>query len=276
MTLALGWFSTGRGPTSRRLLAAAHEEIASGRLDARIAVVFCNREPGEDENTDGFLEQVRGYGLPLVALSSRDFRRKRDGAVARKGKPLPDWRRDYDRGVMRLLEPYSFVLGVLAGYMLIFCEEAVQRYDLLNLHPAEPGGPAGTWQDVIWRLIEKRASRSGVMLHLATPELDEGPTVTYCTYPIRGPGFDPLWQDVERRSVDEIKATEGESNALFAEIRRHGVAREIPLVVETLRAFAGGRILIQHKKVVDAGGRPIGGYDLTGEIEARVASTLAG
>ena len=57
--LTIGWFSTGRGPGSRKLLAAATNEIASGRLDARIPVVFCNREPGEDENTDLFLDQVR-------------------------------------------------------------------------------------------------------------------------------------------------------------------------------------------------------------------------
>ena len=58
MTLDIGWFSTGRGPGSRRLLAAVQDEIASGRLDARIAVVFCNRNPGEDENTDLFLEEI--------------------------------------------------------------------------------------------------------------------------------------------------------------------------------------------------------------------------
>lgn len=274
MTLTLGWYSTGRGATSRKLLAAAHEEIASGRLDARIAAVFCNREPGEDENTDAFLDQARGYGVPLVCLSSRDFRRRLGERPARKGEPLPDWRRDYDREVMRLLAPYPFDLGVLAGYMLIFCEQASARYNLLNLHPAAPGGPKGVWQDVIWQLIEERQDRAGVMMHLATPELDEGPPVTYCTYPIRGPAFDPLWREVEGRTVDEVKATEGEANRLFAEIRRHGVAREIPLVVETLRALAGGRVGIEGKRVVDGEGRPITGYDLTDDIERAVAATM--
>ncbi len=271
MSLRLGWFATSRGETSRKLLATAYDAIASGRLNARIAVVFCNRERGEDPNTDLFLDQVRSYGLPLVCLSSRDFRRRLGAPIARKDQPLPEWRRDYDREVMRLLDPYPFDIGVLAGYMLIFGEEAAARYDLLNLHPAAPGGPAGVWQDVIWQLIESRADRAGVMMHLATPELDQGPVVTYCTYPIRGPAFDPLWAQIEGRSVDEIKAAEGESNALFREVRRHGVAREIPFVVETLRAFAGGRLRIDGKRPVDAAGRPIAGYDLTPEIEQAVA-----
>ena len=274
--LRLGWFSTGRGATSRKLLAAAQDAIASGRLRARIAVVFCNREPGEDPNTDLLLEDVRGYGLPLVCLSSSRFRRQRHEAVARKGQPLPEWRRQYDREVMRLLEPYAFDLGVLAGYMLIFCEEACARYNLLNLHPAAPSGPKGVWQDVIWELIEQRAERAGVMMHLATPQLDEGPPVTYCTYPIRGAAFDDLWRDIEGRNLVHVRASEGESNGLFVQIRRHGVAREIPFVIETLRAFAGGWVGIVDKRVVDASGRAIGGYDLTEEIERMVAAELAG
>ncbi len=270
MTLRLAWFATGRGQMSGKLLAAAREAIDAGRLNAEIAVVFCNRAPGEDENTDAFLEQVRASGIPLVTLSSRDFRKRVGGEMARKGEALPAWRRDYDREVMHLLDPYAFDLGVLAGFMLIFGEEAATRWDLLNLHPAAPGGPAGMWQDVIWQLIEQNSDHAGVMVHLATPELDGGPVVTYCTYPIRGPEFGPLWHDVECRSLGEARADLGEELPLFKAIRRAGVAREVPLVVETLRAFADGRVRIEGKRVVDAGGQTIRGYDLTEQIEALV------
>ena len=121
--LRLAWFSTGRGPGSRRLLAAVQGEIAAGRLDAQIAVAFCNRERGEDSNTDLFLDQAAAYGLPLVCLSSRRFRKEKGGEPARKDEPLPEWRREYDREVMNRLAGYDFDLGMLAGYMLIFCDE---------------------------------------------------------------------------------------------------------------------------------------------------------
>jgi phosphoribosylglycinamide formyltransferase 1 len=271
--LNIAWFSTGRGPGSRRLLAAARDEIAAGRLDARIAVVFCNRDNGEDENTDLFLEQVRGYGLPLVSLSSRDFRRQRGEKPVRKGELLPEWRSEYDRKVMRQLALYPFDIGVLAGYMLIFTEVFLRKYDLLNLHPAAPGGPKGIWQDIIWQLIETRAERAGVMMHLATPELDEGPPVTFCTYSIRGPAFDPLWRDAEERGIEDVKAVDGEAHPLFAEIRRHGVARELPLVIETVRAFAEQRIRIANKHPADAAANPIPPADLTEQIESVVART---
>lgn len=267
MTLRLAWFATARGETSGKLLAAAREAIADGRLDAEIAVVFCNRSPGEDANTDAFLEQVRASGLPLVTLSSRDFRKRIGGEVARKGETLPEWRRQYDREVMRALEPCSFDVGVLAGFMLIFGEEAAARWDLLNLHPAAPGGPIGMWQDVIWQLIAENADHAGVMVHLATPDLDQGPVVTYCTYPIRGPAFDPLWRDVECHTLAEARSDKGEDLPLFKAIREAGVAREVPLVIETLRAFADARIRIAGKSVVDANGHEIAGYDLSEVIE---------
>jgi folate-dependent phosphoribosylglycinamide formyltransferase PurN len=271
MTLRLGWFSSGRGPGSRRLLATVHDEIAAGRLDARIAFVFCNREPGQDPQTDLFLEQVRGYGLPLVCLSSLRFRRERGESPARPDEPLPAWRHDFDREVIRLLEPYTFDTGMLAGYMLIATEALCQRHDLLNLHPAAPDGPPGTWQEVIWRLIEEGADHSGVRIHLATTDLDMGPPVAYCVYSLRGVGIDPLWRDVERRGVAAVRREDGEENALFQEIRRLGVERELPLVVETLRAFAEGRVSVRDRRVVDAAGRQITGYDLTAEIERIVA-----
>jgi len=269
--LRLGWFTTGRGPGSRRLLATVHDEIAAGRLDARIVVVFCNREPGQDPQTDQLFEQIRGYGLPLVYLSTLRFRREHGERPAKPGEALPEWRHDFDGEVVGLLEPYPFDLGVLAGYMLIATEVLCHRYDLLNLHPAAPDGPPGTWQEVIWWLIEQGVDHSGVRMHLATTDLDMGPPVAYCTYPIRGPALDDLWREVERQGVATAKAAEGEENTLFQEIRRQGVARELPLVVETLRAFAQGHVRIRDKRVVDAQGHEIAGHDLTNEIERIVA-----
>jgi folate-dependent phosphoribosylglycinamide formyltransferase PurN len=270
--LSIGWFSTGRDEAACQLLEAARNAIQAGELNGRIAFVFSNRDQGEDPASDRLFDLVEGYGIPLVCLSSKRFRQERAEPPARAGEPLPAWRAEYDRAVIRLLEEHRFDLGVLAGYMLIFTEEACERYNLLNLHPAPPGGPAGTWQEVIWQLIEQRASTAGVMMHLATKELDQGPPVTYCTYSIRRAAFDRLWAQVVGRSVAEVQASEGEDNPLFQEIRRQGVMRELPLVVATLRAFADGKVRIAGGRAVDAGGIPIDAYDLTQEIDRLVGS----
>lgn len=274
--LRLGWFSSSRGQTSRKLLTAVQERLVTGDIDAEIAVVFCDRERSEAENTDAFLDLVESYGIPLVTLSYRDYRRSRGQPPAPKDGPLPEWRRDYDREVIERLRPYDFDVGMLAGYMLVASDLLCDRYDLLNLHPAAPNGPKGVWQDVIWQLIEQRAKTAGVMVHLATPELDAGPVVAYCRYPIRGQAFEPLWTGIEGRALEEIKASEGEGTPLFQEIRRHGVAREIPLVVETVRSFADGELRIVENRVVDREGRPVAGRDLSDRIEALIAEEHQG
>lgn len=275
MSIKIGWFSTGRDEAAGDLLTAAVEAIRKGDLKAEISFVFGSRERGEAGPSDRFFDVVESYGLPLLTLSYSRYRRERDLPVVRAGEPLLPWRRDYDGEVARLIEPYPFDVGMLAGFMLIFTDVVCERWPLLNLHPAAPGGPIGMWQDVIWRLIAERADSSGITIFRCTTELDRGPTVTYCTYPLRGPTLDPLWQRIEGHSVQQIKAAEGEENALFKEIRRQGATRELPLIVATLRAFADDRLRFRGLDVVSPDGRPIRGYDLTPEVEAAAASLLA-
>jgi phosphoribosylglycinamide formyltransferase-1 len=269
--LRIGWFSTGRGEGSQKLLRTAVEAVREGRLDAEIAFVFCNRERGQFAATDEFLAQVDSYGIPLFTLSDARFRRERGGEVARAGQPLPAWRTDFDREVVRQVERYPCDIGMLAGYMLITTPPLFEMRPLLNLHPAAPGQPAGTWQQVTWELIAQRVDHGGVRIHLATAGLDEGPIVTYCTYPLRGGSIDLLWRAAEARPVADIRETEGEANGLFQEIRRRGAARELPLVVETLRAFADGRLRIVDGRIMSGDTKIVGGFDLTPEIEGSLA-----
>lgn len=268
-TYKIGWFSTGRGPGSRGLLTAAHNAIASGEIKAEIEFVFCSRERGDAEGSDQFLRLVQEYQLPLIALSYQRFR-KAQGARPPQAGDIPAWRLDYDREIMERLKPFKPDLSILAGYMLVIGPEMCRRYKMLNLHPAAPGGPKGTWQEVIWQLIAEKAQSTGVMMHLVTPELDRGPVVTYCTFPIRGVSFDPLWQQLDSHPIDEAKKTEGEENALFKLIRAEGVKREIPLILTTIKAFSEGRVEIEGSRVFDASGCEVKGYDLTQEIEAKV------
>ncbi|MSQ40771.1 MAG: phosphoglycerate transporter [Dehalococcoidia bacterium] len=258
--LKLGWFSTGRGEGSRGLLQTTLDAIHRKELDARILFVFCNREPGEHEGSDLFQRLVRESGIPLVTLSSRRFARQ-------QGKPFSQVRLEYDREVVRLLGGFAPDLCVLAGYMLITGPELCRRYPMLNLHPALPGGPSGTWQEVIWQLMAARASESGVMVHLVTEEVDQGPPITYCSFPIQSEPFDPHWRELKRRSVEEVKGQEGEEHPLFRLIRQEQMRRERPLMVETLKAFAQGRFRLVAGQVVDAHGQPVPTLCLNEEVE---------
>jgi phosphoribosylglycinamide formyltransferase-1 len=271
----LGWFATGRGEGSRGILKAVQETITAGELDAEIEFVFCNREREETEATDIFLDMVEGYGIPLINFSYKMYRAILDKPNPDPSEPLPQWRIDYDREVMKRLEGFSPDLCVLAGYMLINGPELSYKYDFLNLHPAAPEGPAGTWQQVIWRLIETGADRQGIKMHVAIPEMDVGPTATYCTFPIRGKAFDGYWEEIKGKSVGEIKEEWGVENPLFKAIRAYGYIRETPLIIATLGAFSRGEVRITpEKQVVDASGKRIDGYDLSAEIDEMVKGKL--
>ena len=268
----LGWFSTGRGEGSKGLLRAAQAAITSGQLEAEIEFVFCSRERGETEPTDQFLQMVEDYGIPLVCFSYQKYRRARSERTPPPGTPMPQWRLDYDIEIMARLKDFQPDLCVLAGYLLILGKEMSHRYNIINLHPAAPGGPTGIWQDVIWKLIEIDADETGAMMHLAIPELDEGPVVTYCKFPIKGSTFDEHWRDIRKHSLDEVRTTQGEDNPLFKLIRQNGVAREVPLVLSTIQAFSQGKVKIDpNRKITDAEGNVIDGYDLTSEINELVA-----
>ena len=269
MTVRLGWFTTGRGVGSRGMYEAVTAAIAAGELDAEFACVFCNREPGENETTDGFFDLVRADGNPLVTRSSVMHRRAVGGALSRTGEALPPWRSEFDSLIAEDLRSYPFDVGMLAGYMLIFTGDFVQHHPLLNLHPALPGGPIGTWREVIRELITSQANETGVMLHLAIPEVDEGSVVAYCRYSLRTPEFEPLWAE-----LDGPAATMGrealEATALFQAIREMGMRYESPLLVETLVEFSTGELRIDGPRVVDSSGGERAAADLTDAVETRV------
>jgi folate-dependent phosphoribosylglycinamide formyltransferase PurN len=267
--MRVGWFTSGRGPGSLALLSAAIEATESGRLPIEIAYVFCNRGRGEHEPADHLLDLAESHHLPVVTLSSSAFRRQVGGEVARADRPLPPWRMDYDRAVLDLLDPFDTRVAVLAGYLLI-APELCKQLDLLNLHPAAPGGPAGLWQEVIWQLIEQGADRSGVTIFRATPELDAGPPLSFCTYSLRDDQINPLWTAIKGRGVAEVRAEQGESLPLFAEIRRRGAQRETPLLLATLAALATSQIQVAGGRVLDERGTEVAPLDLSNEVDTAI------
>jgi len=256
--LNIGWFSTGRDEAARQLLQAVQDKVHRGDIDGKINFVFSNREPGEANESDLFFELVQSYDIPLVCLSHKKFKTAKDEEALGIKK---EWRIQYDREVNKKIAPFAPDLCVLAGYMLIVSKELCQKYDMINLHPAPPGGPTGSWQEVIWTLIQNEADIAGAMIHLATPELDRGPVVSYCLFSIKGDPFAEYWR-------------KGDKDMLFRLIRQHELAREFPLIILTLQDLSRGEVDIKDGRIIDAQGKPIGGYNLSGRIDEEVKKNL--
>ena len=274
--LNIGWFSTGRGEGSRGLLRFVQDRLAPEGLDARIDFVFSNRAPGEAEGSDEYFRLARNYGLPLVTHSSAEFRRRRGGRFT-------DHRAEFDAEVLELLAGRQPDICVLAGYMLIASSGLCRAFPLLNLHPALPDGPIGTWQEVVWQLIEQRAARTGAMTHLATEEVDRGPLVSYVSVPLDTPQLAPHWHkldDSDATAVGAIREGIGEDYELFRLIRAEQYAREPYLLLETLRAISLGEVALDVSRaggevtVLPASGSDpdsFGGLCLNERVEAAMA-----
>ncbi len=263
--LNIGWFSTGKDEAAQRLLQAVWYKSHNGDINGEISFVFSNREPSETKESDLFFELVRSYNIPLIYLSHKRFKAVREDK---------EWRIKYDREVNKKIERFVPNLCVLAGYMLITSAELCQKHDMINLHPAPPGGPTGTWQEVIWALIQNKADTAGAMMHLVTPELDKGPPVAYCTFPIKGKPFDTYWREIKGQPTEEIKKKQGENNRLFKLIRQYELAREFPLIILTLQALSRGELNIKDRGVIDTKGKLINGYDLSSKVDEEVKKSL--
>jgi phosphoribosylglycinamide formyltransferase-1 len=265
MLYRLGWFSTGRDEAAIELLQIVVEHISKGMIPAEIGYVFCNREKGESLESDRFIQFVESLKIRLLLLSARDF------SPSLREKNREAWRNSYHQEIAKRLLDFPVDTIVLAGYMLIVSPSFCESFPTINLHPAAPKGPKGTWQEVIWTLIQKRASETGVMMHLVTKDLDEGPPITFVTFPIKGRVFDQLWEDwdkkLKQRSFQQWVREEGENHPLFREIRRQGVRRELPLIVMTLKALSENRVRIERGKVLDDKGKEVEGICLNDEVE---------
>lgn len=259
--LSVGWFSSGRDPAARMLLGAIWEEMKKGFLPGEILYVFSSREPGESRESDYFLEYVSGLKLPLITFSARRFKPE----LWRASRE--EWRRLYHAEVAQKIKVYPVQTVVLAGYMLILSPQICAAYNFINLHPALPGGPKGTWQEVIWQLMETKAAEAGAMVHVVTPELDAGPALTYASFSLKEPAFAPYREECMRRGLKKIKEEEGEENALFQKIRAEEIKREPALLILTLRLLAQGELEIKEGQVLDSRGQPAPPRCLNREVE---------
>ena len=207
--LKIGWLSSGMGEGSLRLFESVMKSIKSGYINTRIDYVFCNRGLKESEKTDSFLQIVRNYNIPLITFSSKNF----------KGNVL-----SYNRQIWDKMRVFKTDFLIAAGYKQIILE-FFKTTAILNLHPALPNGPTGTWKTVITELIEENAKHSGLMINRVTKDVDRGPVLTYCKFPI------PKLE--------------------FSAIRYEQLKREGIFMVETIKAITDKKIILSNTEALD-------------------------
>jgi phosphoribosylglycinamide formyltransferase 1 len=153
----LGILLSGRGSNFQ----AIADRIASGDLNAEIAVVISNRTaaPG--------LAIARERGYPAVAIPSKGLDREA-----------------YDRLVVAELERHRVDLVCLAGFMRLLSPYFIRQYPqrILNIHPSLlPAFPGLDAQEQAWR---HGVRFSGCTVHFVDEHLDSGPIIRQAVVPV--------------------------------------------------------------------------------------------
>jgi formyltetrahydrofolate-dependent phosphoribosylglycinamide formyltransferase len=157
---------SGSGTNLQALIDAAND----GRLPARIAAVFSNRQAAYG------LRRAEEAGIPTVYVPLKPYR------DAGKSRAV------YDAELAVAVAGYEPALVVLAGWMHVLSAAFLDRFPrrVINLHPALPGQFAGT--HAIERAYEAfqrgEIGGSGCMVHYAIPEVDAGTVIAKKEVPL--------------------------------------------------------------------------------------------
>ena len=153
----LGILLSGRGSNFE----AIADNVASGELDAIIAVVISNKAdaPG--------IESARRRGLKAMVIPSK--------GVARE---------EHDRLVVAALEDHKVDLVCLAGYMRLLSPWFIQQFPnrILNIHPSLL--PAFPGLDAQQQAFDYGVKVSGCTVHFVDADLDHGAIILQKTVPV--------------------------------------------------------------------------------------------
>jgi phosphoribosylglycinamide formyltransferase-1 len=156
----LGVLVSGRGSNLQAIIDA----IASGRLDASIAIVLTNRSGA------GALDRAAAAGIPARAFNPKEFA----------------GRDEFDRALAGALAEKHVDLVCLAGYMRLVGAPLLDAFPnrILNIHPSLL--PAFPGLDAQRQAIDHGVKISGVTVHFVTGDLDGGPIVLQAAVPVLG------------------------------------------------------------------------------------------
>jgi phosphoribosylglycinamide formyltransferase-1 len=193
----LGILLSGRGSNFE----AIAENVASGKLDANIAVVISNRPdaPG--------IESARRRGLKGLVIPS-------------KGVP----REQHDQQVVAALRENQVDLICLAGYMRLLSPWFVHQFPnrILNIHPSLL--PAFPGLEAQKQAFEFGVKVSGCTAHFVDADLDHGAIILQRTVPVLDTDDD---HTLAARILEQEHVAYSEAIRIVLEGKYHIVGRRV-------------------------------------------------
>jgi phosphoribosylglycinamide formyltransferase 1 len=146
------------------------EHIVREEVPAKIAVVVSSRP-----RVLG-LERAEKLGLETRVLRRKPF--KTSGTFDRNA---------YSQSLVELLEPFEPDLVVMAGFMTRLAPPVLNRFDVINVHPALLpmfGGDGFYGHHVHEAVLNAGVKVTGATVHFADAEYDHGPIILQEAVPV--------------------------------------------------------------------------------------------
>jgi len=156
----LAVFASGTGTN----FAAIAQACASGELDARVAVLVCDR-PGAP-----VIERAREFGIDTFVFSPKAYASKAG----------------YEAEIVKVLDEGKVDLVCLAGYMRIVGDVLLKAYEgrIINTHPSLL--PSFKGAHAVEEAVAYGVKVYGITIHWVNADLDGGRIIAQRAFPYEG------------------------------------------------------------------------------------------
>lgn len=145
-------FASGNGSTLQSII----DNINSGNLNAKIQLVVSN-------NPNAYaLSRAKNDNIPTYIIKNSN-------------------NEDIDNELLDVLSHYDIDLIVLAGYLKLIGSGLINKYTIINTHPAllpKFGGKGMYGMNVHRAVIDAHETKSGVTLHYVNEKYDSGDIIS--------------------------------------------------------------------------------------------------
>ncbi|TKH04843.1 phosphoribosylglycinamide formyltransferase [Peribacillus simplex] len=171
----LAVFASGNGSNFQSIA----EAIKSGKLEAEISLVVCDRE-------DAYvLERAKLENIDSFSFSAKNYSNKTE----------------YESEILEKLRQYEIEFIILAGYMRLIGPTLLQKYSqrIVNIHPSLL--PSFPGKDAIGQAFDAGVKETGVTVHYVDDGMDTGPVIAQKTVPI----LEGDTKDILQKRIQEME-----------------------------------------------------------------------
>jgi folate-dependent phosphoribosylglycinamide formyltransferase PurN len=198
----------------------------------------------DDPDADG-VEYLEDAGVDVLARDLRAFYAERDADLGDMAV-----RADFDAGTADRIADFDPDFVVLSGYMWILTAPVLERYPVLNVHPAdllvtEDGERVYTGADAVYDAVTDGREHTRSSVHVVTAAVDAGPVLVR-SRPL--PVATDLVADLRAAGADDAVRSYVDAHQEWMKWEADG-----PALAAALRLVAEGRVELHDDGATVAG-----------------------